>query len=168
VTAAPFTVRTATRSEWERVGELALRAYEDSQILGSDDSYRDVLRDVASRAVAPGVVLVAAEPDGTVIGTVTCCPGGADFADIAVDGEAEFRMLAVEPAARGRGVARALIDACRDLAVGWGAQRLVLSVIDHNAPAAALYASIGFVRVPERDWTPVPDVLLEVWTRDVP
>lgn len=55
--------------------------------------------------------------------------------------------LAVLPAARRRGIARALVTALiRELA-GGGVHSLTLEVRASNGPAKALYGSLGFVRV---------------------
>ncbi|GAA3285443.1 hypothetical protein GCM10020218_045300 [Dactylosporangium vinaceum] len=37
---------------------------------------------------------------------------GGEYAEVARDGEAEFRTLAVDPALQRRGVAQALVQAC--------------------------------------------------------
>ncbi|WP_309053237.1 GNAT family N-acetyltransferase [Streptomyces sp.] len=57
----------------------------------------------------------------------------------------QIQGLAVADAARGQGVARALLRAAMDRARAEGAVRLTLRVLGHNAPARALYASEGFV-----------------------
>jgi GNAT superfamily N-acetyltransferase len=150
--------------EFEAVGRLTLEAYETSGILGTDPGYRAALLDVAARTVAPGQVLVAVDAAGQLLGAVAYCPWGSRFAEVSREGEAEFRMLAVAPQARGRGVARALVEACRLAAVREGCGALTLCVIDHNTDAAQMYQHLGFARSPERDWEPVPGVLLRVWT----
>ena len=50
----------------------------------------------------------------------------------------------VAPEVRGQGVGEALIDAVVEWARATGARRLLLDVGDHNQPAIALYARIGF------------------------
>ena len=50
----------------------------------------------------------------------------------------------VSPEVRGRGVGEALIDAIVEWARAGGARRLLLDVGDHNQPAIALYARMGF------------------------
>ena len=50
----------------------------------------------------------------------------------------------VSPEVRGQGVGEALIDAVVEWARGSGARRLLLDVGDHNQPAIALYARMGF------------------------
>lgn len=56
----------------------------------------------------------------------------------------EIRGLAVHPAARGRGVARALLAAVEDEARRRGGLRLGLGVFGTNTPAIRLYESAGF------------------------
>jgi ribosomal protein S18 acetylase RimI-like enzyme len=164
----PIVVRDARAEEFEPVGRLTLHAYEDAGILGTDPGYRRALLDAEPRAVLPGRVLVAVDAQDRLLGAVAYCPSGSRFAEISRSDEAEFRMLAVAPEQRGQGVARALVDACRDAAREDRRARLVLSVIDHNVAAAAMYARLGFRRAPERDWEPVPGVLLRVWQQEVP
>ncbi len=61
-------------------------------------------------------------------------------------GEAEILTLAVAPAVRRRGLARALLtEACRR-ARNDGAEAMFLEVSDQNAAAVALYDSAGFAR----------------------
>ena len=50
----------------------------------------------------------------------------------------------VAPEVRGRGVGEALIAAVVEWARASGARRLLLDVGDHNRPAIALYARMGF------------------------
>ncbi|HKV65858.1 MAG TPA: GNAT family N-acetyltransferase [Rhodanobacteraceae bacterium] len=54
--------------------------------------------------------------------------------------------LFVAPAARKRGVARALMDRARDFAAEAGALRLILETAEDNRSAQALYESLGYVR----------------------
>ena len=78
---------------------------------------------------------------------------GPPLANIVRPGELEVRMLAVQPDARRRGVARALMQACEELARATGKTLLVLSTESAMTAAQALYESLGFVRTPDRDWT---------------
>jgi ribosomal-protein-alanine N-acetyltransferase len=61
-----------------------------------------------------------------------------------VDREAELWNVAVAPAHRRRGIARALLrEACRRLSES-GVDRLFLEVRESNLPATELYRSFGF------------------------
>lgn len=62
----------------------------------------------------------------------------------AVAGEVEILTLAVDPQARRRGIARALLTAALDAARVEGAEAAFLEVAVDNAAAIALYAGVGF------------------------
>ncbi|MET8507921.1 GNAT family N-acetyltransferase [Streptomyces sp. NPDC004787] len=155
-----FTIRAVRPEEHEALGELTAHAYLADGFLafGEDDDYAHLLRDVARRA-AEAEVLVAVDTDGTVLGGVTFTTGSGEWADIAEPDEAEFRMLAVAHAARGRGVGEALVRACVERARALdGIHRLVLSTQPTMGTAHRVYGRLGFVRAPERDWKPLPDL----------
>jgi len=85
---------------------------------------------------------------------VTFANGGTAYAETAGEGEAAFRMLVVDRAARGSGVGGALVGACIDRARAAGARTLRLSTQPNMRAAHRLYRRFGFVRTPERDWSP--------------
>lgn len=70
---------------------------------------------------------------------------GVLLARVVVD-EAEILLLAVEPQARRRGIARLLLEAGLTAANGRGARSVFLEVAAGNTGAAALYEREGFVR----------------------
>jgi ribosomal protein S18 acetylase RimI-like enzyme len=146
------------------VGVLTRVAYAVAA-LGSEE-YLAHVEDAVGRAAAS--TLLVAERAGTLVGTVTLAAAGTPYADIARAGEHEFRMLAVDPTATGAGVATALVVACERRAFAEGAERLVCSVEDKNAPALRLYTRLGYRREPERDWVPEPGVQLLVLSVDLP
>ena len=69
--------------------------------------------------------------------------GGFLLARIAAD-EAELLTVAVAPAARRQGVARALVGWACAQARALGAAAMFLEVAEANHPARALYAALGF------------------------
>lgn len=68
----------------------------------------------------------------------------------AMAGEAEILTLAVAPAARRQGLARALMAAALAGAAARGAEAMFLEVAAGNAAARALYAGLGFEEVGRR------------------
>ncbi|WP_250288715.1 GNAT family N-acetyltransferase [Streptomyces atroolivaceus] len=155
-------IRPARPAEFEELGELTAQAYLGDGLLdlGADDPYLEQLRAVGRRA-AEAEVLVALDADGRLLGGVTYVAPGSPWADIAGENEAEFRMLAVSPEARGRGAGEALVRACVDRArAAGGLSGLVLSTQRSMLGAHRLYRRLGFVRTPERDWCPLPDLPL--------
>ena len=160
--ASGYEVRPARPHELPAAGELCAAGYRADGFLtpGSTDHYEAALLDAAGRA-AEAAVLVAAEPDGRLLGTLTWCPPGSGLREVATrPDQGEFRMLAVHPAARRRGVARALVEHCLSDARRLGLAELVLSSLPEMTAAHALYRTLGFHRSPELDWSPVPSVRL--------
>ena len=158
-------VRPVTESEYPAAGEVCVAAYrEDGQLAGD---YGSTLADVATR-VRHGDVLVALDESDRIIGCVTFVMAGERYAELSAPGEAEFRMLAVDPGAQGQGVGAALVRACIELAESRGLSGLVICVRDWNATAQRLYHRFGFRRVPEKDWSPLPDVELLAMRLDLP
>lgn len=161
------TIRPATPEDYPAVGELTVAAYRADGLLADGHPYQEELADVAGRAAA-GDLLVATGPDGQVIGAVLLVLSGSAYAEVARPGEAEFRTLAVAPSAQRQGVGELLVRACVDLATRRGCTALVLSARDIAAAAHRLYARLGFVRMPERDWSPRPDIHLLALRLDLP
>ncbi|MHB9758914.1 GNAT family N-acetyltransferase [Streptomyces sp. BYX5S] len=158
-------IRTVRPEEYDVLGELSARAYLGSGLLafGDDDWYAAELRDVEKRA-RQAEVLVAEDPEGRVVGGVTYVPShDHPYAEVSRPGEAEFRMLAVAVEARGKGVGEALVRAVIERARAAGKQALVLCTQPVATSSHRLYERLGFTRVPERDWEPVPEVLLRAY-----
>lgn len=156
---AGLVVRRALASELATAGALTEQAYRVDGFLDEDEAYAAALRDAASRS-SRAELWVAVEA-ATVLGTVTYCPLGSPLRELAVDDDqAEFRMLAVDPTARGRGVGRALIEACIARARRSCVREVVISSLPTMHAAHRLYASLGFHRAPDLDWSPHPSVLL--------
>jgi DNA-binding MarR family transcriptional regulator/L-amino acid N-acyltransferase YncA len=86
-----------------------------------------------------------AEVDGEVVGSVFV---------VAKDAEAaQLRLLYLEPATRGKGLGRRLVEAAVGFAREAGYARMVLWTQAELAAARQLYASAGFVRVAEEPET---------------
>jgi ribosomal protein S18 acetylase RimI-like enzyme len=166
---AGLPVRRATPAEFAAVARLTVAAYEADGQLKGENGYEVTLADVATRA-AEGEVLVAVDPTtGAVLGSVTFVLPGSPYAELSGPGEAEFRMLAVDPAAQGRGAGVALVRACLSRAAAQGCSAVVICVRSGLAEAAhRLYAGLGFVRTPARDWSPLPGVDLLALRYELP
>jgi ribosomal protein S18 acetylase RimI-like enzyme len=153
---ASLTVRAAAPAEYAEIGELTIRAYAtlvDPLVGGpADPAYQHELRDVAGRAETC-LVLVAADRRNRILGAVTYVPGpGTPWSESEHEGEAGFRTLAVDPAARGRGAGRALATSCVERAREAGRHGLAIYTRPSMTLAHGLYESLGFVRDRSRDW----------------
>jgi ribosomal protein S18 acetylase RimI-like enzyme len=89
------------------------------------------------------MVLLAQAADGTAVGFVQLYPS---FSSVRAAPVYILNDLFVAPAARGRGVGRILMKAAADAACKAGAVGLTLSTAITNAPAQALYESLGWKR----------------------
>ncbi|MET8998077.1 GNAT family N-acetyltransferase [Amycolatopsis sp. NPDC004169] len=159
-------IRPPRPEEYALAGEVTVLAYEADGHLADDVGYDATLRDVARRA-EEAEVLVAVDGTGKVVGTVTIVLPGSEFAEISRPGELEFRMLAVAPSARGRGIGEALINAVFERARALGLRKVVLSSLERMRSAHRLYERLGFTRLAERDWRPFPHITLIAYQIDV-
>lgn len=88
-----------------------------------------------------------------LLGTPGACAFWTDDGFVlarAAGGEAEILTLAVRPAARGKGLGRALLQAALAQASKDGAGVMFLEVGTDNPAALALYAGLGFAKVGQR------------------
>jgi len=150
-----FLIRPIRPEEYGPLGELTVAAYHS---VGHREAYDRQLRDVARRAET-SCVLVAVGLGDELLGGVTYVRGPDDpYSEELAEGEAGMRMLAVDPVRQRRGVGRALTQACLDRAREAGRGRLVLHTGAWMPAAIRLYERIGFVRLPEVDFTPAPGI----------
>jgi ribosomal protein S18 acetylase RimI-like enzyme len=161
---ARLTVDPAGPEDFGRIAELTTGVYRDEGY--GNETYLVQLADVAGRA-AHAELLVARDPALGVVGSVALVLDG-EFGEVLTSPEeAGFRMLVVDPAVRGRGVGELLVRACLDRAREAGKRRMVLSTERGMHAAHRLYERLGFTRLPERDWSPMPGIRLLVYARDL-
>jgi ribosomal protein S18 acetylase RimI-like enzyme len=148
-----FLIRPVRPEEYEALGELLVAAFRSlPPLMPEPEDYERDLRDVRRRA-EDACELVALTPAGELLGGVTYVPGpGSRYAQDLAEGEAGIRMLGVDPARHGRGIGRALTEACIDRARSDGRTCLRLYTGTWMLAAQHLYERLGFRRVPERDF----------------
>lgn len=172
-------IRLARADELAAVGRLTGEVYVGEGYITTGDDYVHDLADAARRA-AEAELWVATDDEpspesipgpilgpilGPVLGTVTFCPEGSTYREIGRAGEGEFRMLAVSPEARGRGVGRALVQHCLDRSRELGYAGVRMSTMDTMTSAHRIYQRLGFTRAVEDDWSPAPGVSLLAYAR---
>ena len=151
----------------QQVGDITARAYVDGGHLAADDDYASHLIDASSRARDAELWVALDRESRTPLGSVAFAAPGSRLAEIAGEGEAEFRMLSVAAEAHGRGVGTALVRLCLERARSVGAGAIALSTQPTMVAAHRIYERLGFVRTPERDWKPVPSVTLMTYRLDL-
>ncbi len=162
----PPTIRRARPDELDAVGRLTVDAYVSGGVIPADAPYLHFLGDARGRD-AEAEMWVAVEARG-VVGTVTFVEPGSALSEIARDGEAEIRSLAVLPTASGEGIGEALTRHTIARARDRGHRSMVLSSSTTMHTAHRLYERLGFTRLPERDWSPVPGVQLVAYRLPLP
>jgi GNAT superfamily N-acetyltransferase len=152
-------VRPAVESDLDEVGRITVDAYTAGPGAGTRE-YVARLRDARTRL--DDAELYVAELDGVIAGSITLARPGELHSEIAHGNELEVRYLSVDPSLWGHGVAKELMAKARDVAAAEH-RVLVLDVIDHNTKAHDMYTKLGFVRVPKRDFFPIPNVDLKAY-----
>jgi ribosomal protein S18 acetylase RimI-like enzyme len=162
--ASSLSVDSARPEDYARIAELTVGVYVEGRL--ASDAYTPQLADVAGRA-SRSELLVVRDADGRVVGSVALVMSG-DLAEVAEsDDEAGFRMLVVDPAAQGQGIGQLLVSTCLDRARAAGKHRVVISTDPRMTTAHRLYERLGFTRLPERDWSPMPGIDLLVYSREL-
>ena len=98
---------------------------------------------ILDRLLRQDSVIFLAELDGASVGFTQLYPA---FASLSMAPSWILNDLYVEPAGRGKGVAAALMEAARQLAVDTGAAEIFLQTARDNSTAQSLYAGLGYQR----------------------
>jgi len=141
-------IRDAVEGDAEAVAALWTEAYSDAGPEGRHDPYS--LQEYFAVA-AEAEVSVVEDEGGAVVGVVALFAPGAPGRSVAGAGEAELARLGVAGAVRRGGIGRALVERCAVRARALGAEAVALWSRPYQVEAHALYESLGYRRVPERD-----------------
>ncbi len=161
-----------TDTDREAVRELTLRAYEEYAALMLPShwaGYRENI--IATLESAEPAGRIVAERDGVIVGSVLLYPAGrvlySPDGDVFTTSWPEVRLLAVDPAARGRGLGAALLGEAISRARRSGYRFLVLHTNDMMRAAIHLYEKVGFKRFPELDFAVDEDVIIKAYRLDL-
>jgi ribosomal protein S18 acetylase RimI-like enzyme len=149
-------IRLAEPHEYPAIGTLSHAAYTNDY----DDlsaGYQEQLRHPESLLPSYDVWVAADEQTGELLGTVSILRQGLDDEGRIGDDGLYFRLLAVSPTARGRGIGKALTEFALGQAAERGSARVVLHSGDNMLGAHALYTKLGFTRRTEREMVIVHD-----------
>ncbi|MEJ8803900.1 GNAT family N-acetyltransferase [Pontibacter sp. H249] len=155
-----YTIRNAEPSDFEAIGQLMVQVY--SQLKGfpkpsEQPAYYTILSKIGDFTHKPGTeLLVAVAADNEVVGGVVYFNdmqyyGSGGTATQEKDA-AGFRLLAVVPSARGKGVGKILTNEC----IRKAKESQLAQVIIHSTKAMqtawSMYESMGFVRSEDLDF----------------
>jgi ribosomal protein S18 acetylase RimI-like enzyme len=132
-----------------RLGALLIRLHHDFDpkrfIAARPDSERMYASFLGTQLDDPDVVVFIAEREDAVLGYTYAGVEGYDY--MALRGPAGVLYdIVVDPAHRGHGIGRMLLDATLAALAARGAPRVVLSTAERNEAAQRLFARAGFRR----------------------
>jgi ribosomal protein S18 acetylase RimI-like enzyme len=132
-----------------RLGELMVRVHHDldaerfiAPTSGTERGYGSFLGSQIDKA---NIVVLVAERDGRVIGYTYAGIEGNDYMSLRGPAGVLYDIV-VDPAHRGQGIGRALLDATLAALKSKGAPRVLLSTAERNESAQRLFARAGFRR----------------------
>jgi len=156
-----LSIRDVAPDECAALGQLLVEVYAALEgFPGREEQpgYYAMLADIGRFTRLPGArVLVAIGDDGELLGGVVYF---GDMAQYGAGGEAcrvpdaaGMRLLGVAPAARGRGVGKALTQACLAIAREQGHRQMILHSTRAMQVAWDMYLRLGFGRDAELDFS---------------
>lgn len=123
--------------DWAGKEQVARGRFTVESLVGAHTQVRQNIADEWPAMLGPGGLLLVDRQGDTVAGMVGLKPVS--------DGTGEVKRMIVDPAYRGRGIARALIEELMARAEGY--RTLRLETADFMTEAQALYRAVGFVDV---------------------
>ena len=155
-----YIVREAYTNEFSELGALMVDVYAQLEGFPGPDEipdYYDKLRNVGEFTKSPKTkLIVAASREGKIDG------GLVYFGDMRYYGAGEdstlrqqaaaFRLLAVNPQIRRKGIGKLLIEACFEQARKEGFEDLMIHSTEYMMDAWRMYERMGFERFSETDF----------------
>jgi GNAT superfamily N-acetyltransferase len=155
-----YTVRNAKPSEFEEIGKLMVQAY--SQLEGfpkesEQPNYYKMLANIGEFTNKPATeLLVAVAPGDKITGAVVY------FADMKYYGSggtatqeqnaSGFRLLAVDPFTRGKGIGKLLTNECIRKARNINVYQMIIHTTKAMQTAWKMYENLGFKRSEDLDF----------------
>jgi predicted N-acetyltransferase YhbS len=163
-------IRDARPEDRDAIREVTLAAYQEYAVRMPTfwEGYRQNI--IVSLDEVGSAEQLVAEHEGTIVGTVLLYPPRRMQVSRSESLEMpwpEVRLLAVAPAARGRGVGAALMQECVRRVRKTGGRVLSLHTTDVMQTALRMYERLGFVRAPELDFHPAPGTTVKGYRLDL-
>jgi len=132
-----------------RLGALLVRTHHDFDPLrflaATPQTERGYGSFLGSQIAEPDIVILVAEIGGEVVGYTYAGIEGTDYMSLRGPAGALYDIV-VDPAHRGQGLGRALLESTLEVLRIKGAPRVVLSTAERNETAQRLFARAGFRR----------------------
>ncbi len=155
-----YTIRNAKPQEFQEIGKLMVNVY--SQLKGfpkpnQQPTYYGLLANIGQLTLKPMTeLLVAVSPTNQIAGAVVYFSdmkfyGSGGTAPLEKDASG-FRLLAVDPEIRGKGIGKLLTNACIKKAKEHKNSQIIIHTTAAMKTAWAMYEKLGFKRSEDLDF----------------
>ena len=153
-------IRNARPEEFEEISLLLRASYQQYENAIRPEGWKLYLEDIVDvRSRIDESELIVADLEHRLVGCVTLyLDASQSFPEAWPEGWAVVRLLAVHPTFRGRRIGHALMEECIDRCRRAKIKVIGLHTSEVMDIARRMYERMGFVRVPEHDFHPAPDV----------
>jgi GNAT superfamily N-acetyltransferase len=161
-----FIIRNARPEELDEVSLLLRDAYQQYENFIPPERWKQYLEDIVDMRSRLGESdLIVAELNNRLVGSVTLyLDGSHSFPEAWPMSWAMVRLLAVHPEYRGQGIGHALMEECIRRCRNSKIAAIGLHTAEAMYVARQMYERMGFVRVPESDFHPVPGVTVMAYS----
>lgn len=153
-------IREAQPSEYKSLSGLMMQVFSTLEgFPGREEhpTYYALLDDVGQLTKKPSIeLLVATSPEDELLGGVVFVGDMQDYSSkgvtLPLNNASGIRLLVVSPNARGKGVGKALTEACLQRARALGRRQMILHTTNTMKVAWGMYERMGFERYPKIDF----------------
>ena len=152
-------VREAKKEELDALGQLMVSVYSNLEGFPSKDQqpkYYEMLANIGRLAEKPDTRLLVAIREDKVVGGVVYFSAMAQYGSGGTATQEKnasgFRLLAVDPHARGLGVGKMLAQKCIELAEEKEHGQVIIHTTSAMKIAWKMYEKLGFERSPDLDF----------------
>lgn len=150
-------IRDASPAELDEIDALVKAAYLEFRPLFPEKVWKAWMDNVSETIRAPAGMLIVALVGGVIQGIIKFYPDASQSGmGQWPEGVSAIRILAVSPAARGRGHGTLLARECLGRAKAMQISTIFLFTGEFMIAARHIYEKLGFRRVPEFDRDPGP------------
>lgn len=155
-----YTIRNATPEEFEEIGKLMVNVYSQLEGFPKPDeqpAYYKMLANIGELTNKPGTeLLIAVSREGRITGGVVYFNDmqhyGSGGTATKEKNAAGFRLLAVDPVARGKGIGKLLTNECIRKAKDKNLSQVIIHSTKAMQTAWKMYESMGFKRSEDLDF----------------
>jgi GNAT superfamily N-acetyltransferase len=155
-----YTIRNADSSEFEEIGRLMVTVYSQLDGFPKETEQPDYFRALANVGVftrkPDTALLVAVSEENKIAGALVYFDNMIDYGSGGTATKEKnasgFRLLAVDPSCRGRGVGRILAEECVRRARQKNHQQLIIHTTMAMRIAWRMYENMGFKRSADLDF----------------